>query len=73
MLRGHLAAGSINLLVNNAGRRPEGQARPTRDDEESYDHVVDTNLKGTFFLTQAVARDMIAAKQADARLRRKHR
>ena len=33
--------------------------------EESYDYVVGTNLRGVFFLTQAFARDMVAARKAD--------
>ncbi|HVZ64611.1 MAG TPA: 3-ketoacyl-ACP reductase [Lacunisphaera sp.] len=57
---------SINLLVNNAGVAPKLRADLLETSEESYDHVVDTNLKGVFFLTQAFARDMVAAKKADA-------
>ncbi len=71
--RAFIAAGStlssqpsaLNLLVNNAGVAPKVRADLLDTSEESYDHVVDTNLKGVFFLTQAVARDMVAAKQAD--------
>ncbi len=57
--------GSINLLVNNAGVAPKTRADLLETSEESYDYVVDTNLKGTFFLTQVFARDMVAAKKAD--------
>lgn len=53
------------LLVNNAGVAPKIRADLLETSEESYDHVVDTNLRGVFFLTQAFARDMVAAKQAD--------
>jgi 3-oxoacyl-[acyl-carrier protein] reductase len=60
------AGGSLNLLVNNAGVGPKARLDLLETNEESYDHVVDTNLKGTFFVTQAVARDMIAARRADA-------
>lgn len=59
-----LAARSF-LLVNNAGVAPKVRADLLETTEESYDRVVDTNLKGVFFLTQALARDMVAAKQAD--------
>ena len=50
----------IDILVNNAGvnvRTPPEDYR-----EEDWDRVVDTNLKGTFFLTQLVARHMIERK-----------
>ncbi len=61
------ARGPVNLLVNNAGVAPKVRADLLDTSEESYDHVVDTNLKGVFFLTQAFARDMVAAKTADAK------
>jgi NAD(P)-dependent dehydrogenase (short-subunit alcohol dehydrogenase family) len=57
---------ALNLLVNNAGVAPKVRADLLETSEESYDYVVDTNLKGVFFLTQAFARDMVAAKKADA-------
>ena len=57
---------SINLLVNNAGVAPKVRADLLETTEDSYDYVIDTNLKGVFFLTQAFARDMVAAKKADA-------
>jgi 3-oxoacyl-[acyl-carrier protein] reductase len=60
------AGGSVNLLVNNAGVGPKSRLDLLETTEESYDHIVDTNLKGTFFLTQAVARDMVAARRAGA-------
>ena len=56
---------AINLLVNNAGVAPKVRADLLDTSEESYDFVVDTNLKGVFFLTQAFARDMVAARKAD--------
>lgn len=59
------AGGAINLLVNNAGVAPKVRADLLETSEESYDFVVDTNLKGVFFLTQAFARDMVSARQAD--------
>ena len=60
------AGGSINLLVNNAGVAPKVRADLLDTSEESYDYVVDTNLKGVFFLTQAFARDMVKAKKDQA-------
>ena len=56
---------ALNLLVNNAGVAPKARADLLEVSEESYDYVVDTNLKGVFFLTQAFARDMVAAKKTD--------
>ncbi len=57
---------AINLLVNNAGVAPKVRADLLETTEESYDYVVDTNLKGVFFLTQLFARDMVAARKTDA-------
>lgn len=58
----------LNLLVNNAGVAPRVRADLLETSEESYDYVVDTNLKGVFFLTQSFARKMVAAKRADSRV-----
>ncbi len=52
-------------LVNNAGVAPKVRADLLQTSEESYDFVVNTNLRGVFFLTQAFARNMVAAKKAD--------
>lgn len=52
--------GRIDLLVNNAGMGPRERVDMLDVGEQSYDEVMDTNLKGPFFLTQRVARDMIA-------------
>jgi len=56
---------SINLLVNNAGVAPKVRADLLETSEESYDYVLGTNLRGVFFLTQLIARDMVAARKAD--------
>ena len=51
--------GTIGILVNNAGI-----SRPARTEdvtEADYDAVLATNLKGPFFIAQAVARRMVAA------------
>jgi NAD(P)-dependent dehydrogenase (short-subunit alcohol dehydrogenase family) len=53
--------GHIDLLVNNAGVGPRQRVDLLETSEESYDRVMDTNLKGPFFLTQLVARKMIDA------------
>lgn len=47
--------GRIDLLVNNAGIAPPVRYDLLEMPEESFDLVVDTNLKGPFFLTQSVA------------------
>jgi NAD(P)-dependent dehydrogenase (short-subunit alcohol dehydrogenase family) len=53
------ASGGIDLLVNNAGVNvPKPALGLTEDD---WDTVFDTNLKGTFFLTTALARHWVAA------------
>ncbi|MPN25330.1 3-oxoacyl-[acyl-carrier-protein] reductase FabG [bioreactor metagenome] len=48
--------GSLEALVNNAGVAPEVRADLLDMSEESFDRVLDINLKGPFFLTQAVGR-----------------
>ncbi|MBN1247625.1 MAG: 3-ketoacyl-ACP reductase [Anaerolineae bacterium] len=58
--------GQLNILVNNAGVAPKVRADILEATEESFDWVMDINLKGPYFLTQAVANWMIAQKQADA-------
>lgn len=52
------AFGPIRILVNNSGvAEPERALDVT---EDSWDHVLDTNLKGAWFVAQAVARAMVA-------------
>lgn len=52
--------GRIDLLVNNAGMGPRQRVDLLEATEASYDEVMAVNLKGPFFLTQLVARAMIA-------------
>ena len=54
------AWGPIDILVNNAGISI--QAKLESIEEAEYDAVLDTNLKGAFFMAQAAAKQMIAAK-----------
>lgn len=54
------AFGRIDLLVNNAGIAPETRADLLEASEESFDRLLAVNLKGPYFLTQRVARQMIA-------------
>ena len=51
--------GRIDILVNNAGLGAEHD--PLAVTEADWDALVEVNLKGTFFTTQAVARHMVAA------------
>ena len=52
------AAAQIDVLVNVAGVAPKVRADLLEMSEESYDHVMDINLKGTLFLTQLAANKM---------------
>jgi 3-oxoacyl-[acyl-carrier protein] reductase len=49
--------GGLEILVNNAGVTRDGLL--LRMKESDWDLVLDTNLKGTFHCTQAVARTMV--------------
>ena len=53
--------GKIDILVNNAGvdiRKPALEFT-----EEEWNRIIDTNLKGTFFTTQAVGKGMARRRQ----------
>ena len=52
--------GKIDILVNNAGLGPENLAENVT--EADFDLTVNINLKGTFFVSQAVGRQMIKQK-----------
>ncbi len=56
----------IDLLVNNAGVAPNVRADVLEAGEESFDRLININLKGPYFLTQIVARQMIAQVQTNA-------
>lgn len=49
-------AGAIDILVNNAGTNVQQPALEV--DEQTWDLILDTNLKGLFFTCQAVGRRM---------------
>ena len=51
--------GRIDFFVNNAGVAPEVRKDILETDEESYDFVLNANLRAPYFLTQVVAREMI--------------
>ena len=55
------AGAPVDILVNNAG---VGQVVPLAlMQEEDWDHVMDTHVKGAFLVTQAVLRGMIRVKR----------
>jgi 3-oxoacyl-[acyl-carrier protein] reductase len=58
------AYGRVDILVNNAGITRDGLLLRMRD--EDWDAVLDTNLKGAFVLTRAVAKVM--TKQRSGRI-----
>ncbi len=53
----------INVLVNNAGIAPPERKDILEATEESFELVLNINLKGPYFLTQLVAKNMIEIKK----------
>jgi len=51
---------AIDLLVNNAGTAPRERRDILEATPESFDELISTNLKGPYFLTQHIARGMLA-------------
>jgi NAD(P)-dependent dehydrogenase (short-subunit alcohol dehydrogenase family) len=58
--------GRLHVLINNAGVAPKERADVLEASEESFDRLMRINLKGPYFLTQALARWMLEQKEADA-------
>jgi NAD(P)-dependent dehydrogenase (short-subunit alcohol dehydrogenase family) len=56
--------GRIDLLVNNAGVAPRKRLDILTVGEDSYDEILNINLKSPFFLTQQVAKVMIDLMEA---------
>jgi 3-oxoacyl-[acyl-carrier protein] reductase len=55
--------GRIDFLVNNAGVAPLQRYDVLEMTEESYDRVMNINLKGPVFFSQKIAREMIWMKE----------
>jgi 3-oxoacyl-[acyl-carrier protein] reductase len=58
------ALNRLDLLVNNAGVAPDVRADILEASEESFDRLINTNLKGPYFLTQLAANWMIQQGRA---------
>jgi len=59
--------GRIDVLVNNAGVAPNVRNDLLEMTEESFDRVVGINTKGTMFMTQIVANQMIKQEMVGAK------
>ena len=57
--------GRVDVLVNNAGVAPAERADLLDMTEESFDRVVGINCKGTFFMSQLVANQMLTQEIHD--------
>jgi NAD(P)-dependent dehydrogenase (short-subunit alcohol dehydrogenase family) len=55
--------GQLNFLVNNAGVAPKERRDLLEATEESFEHVMLTNLQGPYFLSQEVARWLVEQKK----------
>ncbi len=60
------AFGTVDCLVNNAGVLSGTRGQDLLDvTPRDFDNVMAVNLRGTFFLTQEIARRMVAEGDAD--------
>jgi NAD(P)-dependent dehydrogenase (short-subunit alcohol dehydrogenase family) len=51
---------AVDLWVNNAGMAPRERRDILDATQESFDELIATNLRGPYFLTQQIARGMLA-------------
>ena len=56
--------GPIDILINNSGVSTTQRLQDVR--EEDFDHILNTNTRGAFFMAQEVAKRMIARAQGAA-------
>jgi NAD(P)-dependent dehydrogenase (short-subunit alcohol dehydrogenase family) len=61
----YAAFGRLDLLVSNAGVAPTVRADLLEAGEESFDRLIEINLKGPYFLIQRAANRMIAQEPSD--------
>lgn len=61
--------GRIDALINNAGIAPPERKDILEAGEDSFDRVLNVNLKGPYFLTQLVARTMVDRTPSEESLR----
>jgi NAD(P)-dependent dehydrogenase (short-subunit alcohol dehydrogenase family) len=60
------ALGDLDCLINNAGIGAVARGDFLDLAPENFDRIIDINLRGTVFFTQAVVRSMLAAKTSPA-------
>ncbi|MEN2283724.1 3-ketoacyl-ACP reductase [Algoriphagus sp. SE2] len=61
--------GKIDVLVNNAGVAPRNRCDVLEVTEDDYDHLMNINEKGTFFLTQEIAKWMLDLKASNPEMK----
>jgi NAD(P)-dependent dehydrogenase (short-subunit alcohol dehydrogenase family) len=57
--------GRIDILVNNAGIAPPSRLDMLETTEDNFDEVMNVNIRGPFFFTQAIAKQMIKQVKED--------
>ncbi|MFT4734870.1 MAG: 3-oxoacyl-[acyl-carrier protein] reductase [Algoriphagus sp.] len=57
--------GQLNVLINNAGVAPKVRKDMLEITETDFDYMMEINQKGTFFVSQLAARELIRQKEAN--------